>query len=39
MIIKDLVKEWLIAHEHYEDDPTFSSDLEDLCELHYFYCK
>lgn len=33
MNIIDLVKQWLIDHEHYEDEPSFHNDLKSLCNL------
>lgn len=33
MNLKELAKQWLIEHEHYEDEPTFEVDHKSLCEL------
>jgi hypothetical protein len=32
MNIKTVAKKWLIEHEHYEDESTFQSDLDSLCD-------
>ena len=33
MNIKTAAKQWLIEHEHYEDEPCFNDDLESLVAL------
>jgi hypothetical protein len=33
MDINKLIKKWLVDHEHYEDEPTFQKDFNDLKEL------
>jgi len=33
MNIKTIAKQWLVEHEHYEDEPMFQDDLESLVNL------